>query len=149
CHRCRQRARHPHAVPPLDRSSIIDAEALAKNLGMPTCTVPIEAGHAALADLLTPAFGRAPAGIADQNLQSRLRGLILMARDNEHGWIVLATSNKSEVAVGYTTLYGDNIGGYAVLKDLYKSRIYSLARWRNSIAEDSLIPENIITKPPS
>lgn len=126
-----------------------DALALADNLGIETRTVPIEAGHEAIAGLLEPALGRPPTGVADENIQSRLRGVVLMALANEHGWIVLATSNKSEVAVGYTTLYGDNIGGYAVLKDLYKSRIYTLAEWRNTVGDSPVIPENIITKPPS
>lgn len=129
--------------------SITDAVELADNLGMPTTTIPIEAGHHAVSELLTPVFGRRPDGVADQNIQSRLRGLILMALANENGWLVLSTSNKSEIAVGYTTLYGDSIGGYGVLKDLYKSRVYDLARWRNTIGTQPVIPKNIITKPPS
>ena len=99
--------------------------------------------------MLAPSFvGREP-DLTEENVQSRIRGLTLMALSNKFGWIVLSTGNKSEVAVGYATLYGDTIGGYSVLKDLYKTRVYELCRWRNRQGEKPVIPEDVITKPPS
>lgn len=129
--------------------SVTDALELADNLGIETRTVPIEVGHAALRELLTPAFGHPPDGVADENVQSRLRGVILMALANEFGWIVLTTGNKSEDAVGYSTLYGDTVGGYAPLTDLYKTDVYGLSRWRNTVGGRTVIPERIIEKAPS
>jgi NAD+ synthase/NAD+ synthase (glutamine-hydrolysing) len=99
------------------------------------------------AELLAGQFAGLPADTTEENLQSRIRGMILMALSNKTGAIVLTTGNKSEMATGYATLYGDMAGGFAVLKDLYKTFVYKLARWRNSVAP--VIPENIIARPPS
>jgi NAD+ synthase (glutamine-hydrolysing) len=92
-------------------------------------------------------------GLAEENIQARCRGMLLMALSNQHGHLVLATGNKSELAVGYSTIYGDAVGGYAPIKDVFKTLVFSLARWRNDEAEKRgevpPIPENSITKPPS
>jgi NAD+ synthase (glutamine-hydrolysing) len=126
-----------------------DAAILAENLGIDFRTIPIEPAHAALLDMLAPSFeGREP-DLTEENLQSRVRGLTLMALSNKLGWIVLTTGNKSEMAVGYATIYGDTAGGYGVLKDVYKTRVYELCRHRNRVAGRDLIPEGVITKPPS
>lgn len=129
--------------------SVTDAEALADNLGIERRTIAIEAGHRAMLEMLAPSFAGRDPGVTEENIQSRLRGLVLMSLSNEFGWIVLSTGNKSETAVGYTTLYGDTVGGYAVLRDVYKSRVYDLCRWRNAVADRPVIPENVIVKPPS
>ena len=100
-------------------------------------------------EMLAPSFEGREADLTEENLQSRIRGLTLMALSNKLGWIVLATGNKSEVAVGYATLYGDTVGGYAMLKDVYKTRVYDLCRWRNTQGDVPVIPEHVITKPPS
>ena len=126
-----------------------DAEKLAVNLGIDYRTIAIEPAHAAFLDMLAPSFADRPADLTEENLQSRIRGMTLMALSNKFGWIVLATGNKSEMAVGYATLYGDTIGGYAVLKDVYKTKVYDLCRRRNLRAGYDLIPEATITKPPS
>jgi NAD+ synthase (glutamine-hydrolysing) len=126
-----------------------DAAALAENLGIDYRTIAIEPAHAALLEMLAPSFeGREP-DLTEENLQSRIRGMTLMALSNKLGWIVLSTGNKSEVAVGYATLYGDTVGGYSVLKDVYKTRVYELCRWRNTQGPAPVIPEGVITKPPS
>ncbi|MGE0754609.1 MAG: NAD+ synthase [Alphaproteobacteria bacterium] len=129
--------------------SISDAELSAKLLGIETFTIPIETGMQALEAMLDPVM---KPGWMDQlhvggNLQSRLRGMSLMALSNQHGWMLLSTGNKSEVAVGYTTLYGDACGSYNVLKDLYKTQVYEMANWRN--AQGPAIPQGSIEKPPS
>ena len=127
-----------------------DAAQLAENLGMADFrTIPIEPGHSALLEMLAPSFADKPADLTEENLQSRLRGMTLMALSNKFGWIVLSTGNKSEVAVGYATLYGDTVGGYSLLKDVYKTRVYELCRWRNTQGDAPVIPEGVITKPPS
>jgi NAD+ synthase (glutamine-hydrolysing) len=146
-------AEHVHGVSMPSRYSSdhsrSDAELLAENLGIEFRTIPIEPAHAAMVDMLVPAFeGRDP-DLTEENLQSRIRGMTLMALSNKFGWIVLSTGNKSEVAVGYATLYGDTVGGYSVLKDLYKTRVYDLCRWRNTVGDAPVIPEGVITKPPS
>jgi NAD+ synthetase len=97
--------------------------------------------------VLEPHFEDSPFGVAEENLQARTRGAILMGLSNKFGPMVLATGNKSEMAAGYATLYGDMVGGYAVLKDVFKTLVYDLARWRNKDGE--AIPENTISKPPS
>ncbi|MBI2710784.1 MAG: NAD+ synthase [Actinobacteria bacterium] len=126
-----------------------DAEKLAVNLGIDFRTIAIEPAHSALLDMLGPSFeGREP-DLTEENLQSRVRGQLLMALSNKLGWLVLTTGNKSEMAVGYATLYGDTAGGYGVLKDVLKTRVFQLCRWRNERAGHELIPESIITKPPS
>jgi len=129
-----------------------DAEALAANLGIDFRTVPIEAAHAAFLDMLAPSFAGLDADLTEENLQSRLRGVLLMALSNKHGWLVLTTGNKSELAVGYSTLYGDTAGGFAVIKDVPKTVVYDLCRWRNAAAAASgtvAIPEDVLAKPPS
>ncbi len=146
-------AEHVHGVSMPSRYSSdhsrSDAELLAQNLGIDFRTIAIEPAHAAELAMLAPSFeGREP-DLTEENLQSRIRGLTLMALSNKFGWIVLATGNKSEVAVGYATLYGDTIGGYSVLKDVYKTRVYDLCRWRNTQGDAPVIPEGVLTKPPS
>jgi NAD+ synthase (glutamine-hydrolysing) len=126
-----------------------DAALLAENLGIDFRTIAIEAAHAAELEMLAPSFAGLEPDLTEENVQSRIRGLTLMALSNKFGWIVLATGNKSEVAVGYATLYGDTIGGYSVLKDVYKTRVYRLCRWRNTQGDTPVIPEDVITKPPS
>lgn len=126
-----------------------DAADLAANLGIDFRTIPIEPAHAAVTEMLAESFAGRDPDLTEENLQSRLRGLTLMALSNKFGWIVLSTGNKSEMAVGYATLYGDTVGGYAVLKDVYKTRVYDLCRWRNAQGEGPVIPEGVLTKPPS
>jgi NAD+ synthase (glutamine-hydrolysing) len=126
-----------------------DAQELARNLGIDFRTIAIEPAHGAMLDMLAPSFADRPADLTEENLQSRLRGLTLMALSNKFGWIVLSTGNKSEVAVGYATLYGDTVGGYSVLKDVYKTRVYELCRWRNEQGPTPVIPEGVLTKAPS
>ena len=126
-----------------------DAAKLASNLGIDYRTIAIEPAHAALLDMLAPSFeGREP-DLTEENLQSRIRGQLLMALSNKFGWLVLTTGNKSEMAVGYATLYGDTAGGYGVLKDVLKTRVFRLCRLVNERAGRELIPEAVITKPPS
>jgi NAD+ synthase (glutamine-hydrolysing) len=131
--------------------SVADASALAANLGIGTDTVPIEAAHQVLLEMLGPVSngGQLAAGLAGENLQARIRGVILMAVSNDRGWLVLTTGNKSEMAVGYATLYGDMAGGYALLKDVPKTLVYELCEYRNSVAGYDLVPRAVITKPPS
>ena len=124
-----------------------DAKRLASNLGIRFDMVPIERVHRALRDSLSPVMGSDDWGVAGENLQARVRGSFLMALSNRHGGLVLATGNKSELSVGYATLYGDMVGGFAPIKDVYKTWVYRLARWRNR--RGPVIPEGIITKPPS
>ena len=126
-----------------------DAVTLARNLGIDLYTVPIEAAHHALADLLSPALDGPPEGLCDENLQSRIRGILLMAVSNANGWIVLTTGNKSELATGYSTLYGDSAGGFAVIKDVPKTLVYRLCHYRNSVAGTDLVPESVLEKAPS
>jgi NAD+ synthase len=133
-----------------------DATAVAQALGIRLDTIPIEPAVAAFATMLGPVFaGRAP-DITEENLQARIRGVILMALSNKLGSMVLTTGNKSEMSVGYATLYGDMCGGYSVLKDVYKTTVFALARWRNQHLPagargpaGAVIPERVITKPPS
>src|SRR5690606_27014398 len=125
------------------------AEKLAANLGIDYHTIPIEPAFSAFIEMLEPSFeGRTP-GLTYENLQSRCRGQLLMALSNEFGWMVLTTGNKSELAVGYFTIYGDSVGGYAVIKDVFKLDVYRLRRYVNERAGHEVIPESIITKPPS
>jgi len=128
-------------------ASLADAEALAKALGIRLQTVPIRDVMAAYEKALAPAFDGKPADTTEENLQARIRGNALMALSNKFGWLVLTTGNKSETSVGYSTLYGDTAGGFAVLKDVYKTQVYALSRWRN--ARTAVIPENTLTRPPS
>lgn len=127
--------------------SVNDALALAKNLGSPYDLISIENAFDSLDDTLHPIFGDLPFDLTEENLQARIRGVILMAMSNKFGHILLNTSNKSEAAVGYSTLYGDMNGGLSVLGDVYKTEVFKLARFINR--EEEIIPENTITKPPS
>ncbi len=129
--------------------SVHDAEELAANLGLDQRTINIEAGHSAFTEMLAESFDGVEADLTEENIQSRVRGVLLMALSNKFGWLVLTTGNKSETAVGYSTLYGDSAGGLAVIKDLPKLDVYALCRWRNSLADGPWIPENILAKPPS
>ncbi len=137
------------------RGSVEDSFALAQNLSIKSCReVSIEAAHHGMHEMLDPVLGESFKGLTDENLQARLRGVILMACSNASGALVLATGNKSELAVGYATLYGDMCGALAVLGDIVKTRVYALARWINDnhavcgFARPP-IPERSITKPPS
>jgi len=144
---------HVHGVAMPSRysseGSVSDADALAGNLGIDLASAPIEAAHRALADTLAPLLGTVPVGLTDENLQSRIRGVLLMALSNAHGWIVLTTGNKSEMATGYSTLYGDSAGGFAVIKDVSKTLVYELCRFCNARAGSEVIPEAVLTKAPS
>ena len=126
-----------------------DAQALASNLGIRLLTVPIEKAFSAYLDMLSEEFAGTEPGVAEENLQARVRGNILMALSNKFGWLVLPTGNKSEMATGYSTLYGDMAGGYAVIKDIPKTLVYKLAIYRNARVGRPAIPEACITKPPS
>ncbi len=127
--------------------SVSDAVQLSKNLGNPYDIVPIKDIYASFLTALKPIYGDLPFSLAEENLQSRTRGNLLMAIANKFGYILLNTSNKSELATGYGTLYGDMAGGLSVLGDVYKMQVFALARYLNRNGE--LIPDNIITKPPS
>jgi len=127
--------------------SVSDSVELAKNLGIRYDTVPIHKPYNAFVQELHPLFENRPFDIAEENMQSRCRGLMLMALSNKFGHILLNTTNKSEMAVGYGTLYGDLAGGLSILGDVYKTEVFSLAKWINQDAE--IIPQNIIDKPPS
>jgi len=136
--------------------SLEDAAACADMLGVPYDTVSIEPAMSAYDGMMEPLFNGMPADITEENLQSRARAVILMAISNKFGPMVLTTGNKSEMSVGYATLYGDMCGGYSVLKDVYKTTVFDLARWRNQHHPDGsvgpngrVMPERIITKPPS
>ena len=126
-----------------------DAAELARNFGIDFQTIPIEAGYTALTDMLESVFHGHSTDLTEENLQSRLRGILLMAMSNKKGWLVLTTGNKSETSVGYSTLYGDTAGGFAVIKDCPKLLVYELCRWRNTQTTSPWIPEASITKPPS
>ena len=126
-----------------------DARDLAANLGIEYLSIPIEPAHAAMLEMLAGAFDGSEPGLAEENLQSRQRGNVLMSLANKFGALVLTTGNKSEMATGYATLYGDMAGGFAVLKDVPKTLTYAIARWRNEAAGHPLIPQNILDKPPS
>jgi len=137
-------------------ASLGDAAAIAKTLGVRYDVVPIEAPVAGFAEALKPVFGDRAPDITEENLQSRARGTILMAISNKFGAMVLTTGNKSEMSVGYATLYGDMNGGFNPIKDLYKTEVYDLARWRNANRPAEalgpagrVIPENVITRAPS
>lgn len=129
--------------------SVLDAGLLARNLGIKLLNIPVEKAFQAYIDMLAETFKGTKTGVAEENLQARIRGNILMALSNKFGWLVLTTGNKSEIATGYTTLYGDMAGGFAVIKDVPKTMVYRLTRYRNSLAGYDLIPSCIIDKPPS
>jgi len=129
--------------------SLEDAAACAKMLGIPYEIIPIAGAMDAFHNALSPAFANRAPDITEENIQSRSRGLILMALSNKFGHMLLTTGNKSEMSVGYATLYGDMCGGYSVLKDVYKTDVFALSRWRNASPAGPAMPERIITKPPS
>ncbi|MFC2004696.1 NAD+ synthase [Chloroflexota bacterium] len=129
--------------------SLSDAELLVQNLGMKLITIPIEKTFQSYLEMLAETFEGTKPNETEENIQARIRGNILMAVSNKFGWLVLTTGNKSEIATGYTTLYGDMAGGFAVIKDVPKTMVYKLCNYRNSIAESKLIPSTIIDKPPS
>ncbi len=138
------------------QASLDDAQLQAENLGCRYDYVPISAGRAAITDTLAPLFAGTQPDLTEENIQSRLRGLLLMALSNKFGEMLLTTGNKSEVAVGYATIYGDMAGGYNPIKDLYKTRVFEICRWRNAHHRDwmqgpsgAVIVDNIISKPPS
>jgi NAD+ synthase len=138
------------------KESIQDAEAVAKLLGTPLDSISIEEGFSAVTDTLRATFAGCKPDTTEENIQSRLRGLILMSLSNKFGPMVLTTGNKSEMSVGYATLYGDMCGGYNVLKDLYKTQVFALSRWRNQVMpagalgpQGRVMPERVIDKPPS
>lgn len=133
--------------------SLADAMALATALGIEVRTIPIEAAHRAFLEMLAPSFAGTEQDLAEENVQARVRGTTLMALSNKFGWLVLATGNKSEMAAGFSTLYGDLAGGFAVIKDVSKLLVYDLCRDRNRRAVDegaaAPIPETVLTKAPS
>ena len=114
--------------------------ALAATLGLHYDTVPIEAGVAGVTEALKPVLAGTKPDTTEENLQARVRGTLLMALSNKFGWLLLTTGNKSEMATGYSTLYGDMAGGFALLKDVPKTMVYELARWRNAQSESPVIP---------
>ena len=134
--------------------SISDSKKLAENLGLDLWEVPIGPAHQAFTDMLEERFQGTEANVAEENVQARVRGNVLMTVSNKFGWMVLTTGNKSEMAMGYATLYGDMAGGFAVLKDVPKTTVYELCRWRSRHGRsfgtmDDVIPAAIIDKPPS
>jgi NAD+ synthase len=138
------------------QGSLDDAAAAAQALGCKYDTVSIAGPRAAVTEALTPLFVGLDAGLTEENIQSRIRGLLLMAQSNKFGEMLLTTGNKSEVAVGYATIYGDMAGGYNPIKDMYKTRVFEACRWRNAHHRPwmkgpagEVIPVAIIDKPPS
>ncbi len=146
-------AQHTHVVLMPSRfssgHSVEDAAELAANLGLDQRTVGIEPAHVAFSEMLAASFEGLEEDLTEENLQSRIRGVILMALSNKFGWLVLTTGNKSETAVGYSTLYGDTAGALAVIKDVPKLDVYEMCRWRNEVAGVPWIPERILSKAPS
>jgi len=131
------------------KESMEDAKLLAKNLGIRLLTIPITEVFQAYLKTLTPSFKGLKPNVTEENIQARIRGNILMALSNKLGWLVLTTGNKSEMSVGYCTLYGDMVGGYAVLKDVPKTLVYELTKFRNKKEGKDIIPRRVFTKPPS
>jgi NAD+ synthase (glutamine-hydrolysing) len=126
-----------------------DAETLARDLGIAFHSIPIEGVVGEFLKALAPAFAGRPRDLTEENLQARVRGTILMALSNKFGWMALTTGNKSETSVGYSTLYGDTAGGFAVIKDIPKALVYRLAEWRNAREGRDLIPRSVFTRAPS
>jgi len=129
--------------------SVADSQELAAALGINTVELSVESAFAAFLETLSPAFADCEADVTEENLQARVRGTLVMALSNKFGWLPLATGNKSELAVGYSTLYGDMVGGFAPIKDVFKTRVYDLANWRNAQPGAPVIPQAIIDKAPS
>ncbi len=126
-----------------------DARAIAANLGVELIEISIAEAMDAYTRALGPSFEGAEPGLAEENIQARIRGNLIMALSNKFGWLVLTTGNKSEMSVGYATLYGDMAGGFAVIKDIFKLLVYRLVRWRNERAGSELVPESVLERPPS
>jgi NAD+ synthase (glutamine-hydrolysing) len=126
-----------------------DAKAIADNLASQFLELGIEEAMKGFDDLLEPAFDGAEPDITEENLQARIRGNVVMALSNKFGWLVLTTGNKSEMSVGYATLYGDMAGGFAVLKDVFKGDVYRLVRWRNESEGRELVPSSVLDRAPS
>jgi NAD+ synthase (glutamine-hydrolysing) len=126
-----------------------DAARLAEDLGIHYLVIPIEQVYQAYLDTLADVFAGEERGVTEENLQARTRGNLLMALSNKFGWMVLTTGNKSEMSVGYATLYGDMAGGFAAIKDVPKTLVYELARWRNEQPDGPVIPERVLTRAPS
>lgn len=135
--------------PYTSRESREDAKRLSQNLGIKLITVPITETFRAYQEMLKRTFEKTKVDVAEENIQARIRGNILMALSNKFGWLVLTTGNKSEMSAGYCTLYGDMAGGFAVIKDVPKTMVYELARYRNSRGPSRVIPERVIEKEPS
>jgi NAD+ synthetase len=142
--------------PYTSRDSLEDAAEVARLLGIRLDNISIEPAMRAYADMLKEQFDGSNSGVTEQNIQSRARGMTLMALSNKFGHMVLSTGNKSEMSVGYATLYGDMCGGYSVLKDVYKTTIFALCRWRNQALPHGargpagrVMPERVITKAPT
>jgi NAD+ synthase (glutamine-hydrolysing) len=142
---------HALAMPSMYSSaaSLEDAQDVAGRLGLHLDTVPINETFDAYRTSLADLFSGTEPGLAEENLQARIRGNLLMGVSNRFGWLVLATGNKSEYAVGYSTLYGDMAGGFAPIKDVPKTLVYELCRWRNGHGKEAPIPDRVLTKPPS
>jgi NAD+ synthase (glutamine-hydrolysing) len=126
-----------------------DARTITANLGVELIEISIEEAMQAYEQALEPAFEGTQPGLAEENIQARIRGNLIMALSNKFGWLVLTTGNKSELSVGYATLYGDMAGGFAVIKDVFKLLVYRLVRWRNQRADRERIPESVLERPPS
>src|SRR5437899_7110169 len=126
-----------------------DARRLAKNLGIEFLRLPITPVFKGFLQSLAQPFKGLKEDVTEENIQARIRGTLLMALSNKFGWLVLTTGNKSEIAVGYSTLYGDMAGGFAVIKDVPKTLVYELARWRNARDADPIIPKRVFTRPPT
>ena len=129
--------------------SIADARTVAKNMGIELRAIPIEETFTAYLNTLAPQFEDAEWSVAEENVQSRIRGNLVMALSNKFGWLVLTTGNKSEMATGYATIYGDMAGGFAVIKDVPKTLVYKLAEYRNGLGPRPVIPRRVLEKPPS
>jgi NAD+ synthase (glutamine-hydrolysing) len=147
-------AEHVHAVSMPSRysseGSKTDADALCDATGIELRTIAIEPAFLAFTEMLGPSFEGLAEDLTEENLQPRIRGTLLMALSNKfRGWLVLTTGNKSELAVGYSTLYGDTAGGFAVIKDVPKLLVYDLCRLHNQRAGREVVPESVLTKPPS
>ena len=133
-----------------------EAQPVADRLGIRLLTIPIEAVMTGAEEALAPVFEGRPRDVTEENLQARIRGLLLMALSNKFGSMLLTTGNKSEMSVGYATLYGDMCGGFSVLKDIYKTDVYRLSRWRNATGPigakgpaGEVIPERTLTRAPT
>ncbi len=131
------------------KGSVTDAKKLARNLGIELLSIPIEDTFRCYEGMFAEFFSEMDTDVTEENIQARIRGNILMALSNKFGWLVLATSNKSELAVGYSTLYGDMSGGFAVIKDVPKAMVYELSHYYNRFREKQIIPKSVIEKPPS